>query len=182
VSHLRADGIQHLNNPVSNETRADFENLEDVMARKSQNRRKRKQNQRTATWIAVAGVALVVLALVWVFAGRSGAGGSGLPAEISVQQAYQRYQAGDAFFLDVRTPPEWEEYHIPDTTLIPLDELPNRLDEVPRDRPIVVVCRSGNRSAVGRDILKQAGFTNVTSMAGGVKTWRTAGYPVVSGP
>ncbi|RME89622.1 MAG: rhodanese-like domain-containing protein [Anaerolineae bacterium] len=110
---------------------------------------------------------------------RSGA--SALPPEISVDQAYEKYQAG-AFFLDVRTVEEWNEYHIPNATLIPLDELPNRLDEVPRDREIVVVCRSGNRSQVGRDILLDAGFPRVTSMAGGVKTWRSAGYPVVSGP
>lgn len=150
------------------------------MTQPSRRRRKRKQPQRPATWIAVAGVVLVVLALVWSFSGRSG--NSGLPAEINVQQAYQRYQAQDAFFLDVRTVPEWEDAHIPNTTLIPLDELPNRVHEIPRDRPIVVVCRSGNRSAVGRDILKQAGFEQVTSMAGGVTAWRAAGYPVVSGP
>jgi rhodanese-related sulfurtransferase len=45
----------------------------------------------------------------------------------------------------------------------------------------VVVCRSGNRSQAGRDILLQAGF-NVTSMSGGLNEWRASGYPVVSGP
>jgi rhodanese-related sulfurtransferase len=82
----------------------------------------------------------------------------------------------------VRTVEEWEEGHIPDSTLIPLDELPTRLSEVPGDREIVVVCRSGNRSQVGRDILLDAGFEQVTSMSGGVNEWKSLGYPIESGP
>lgn len=102
------------------------------------------------------------------------------PGEISVDQAFKKYQSG-VFFLDVRQPEEWEEYHAPNSTLIPLGELPNRLSELPRDQEIVVVCRSGNRSQQGRDILLNNGFNQVTSMAGGLKTWRDNGYPVVSG-
>jgi rhodanese-related sulfurtransferase len=56
------------------------------------------------------------------------------------------------------------------------------LNELPRDRPIVVVCRSGNRSQQGRDILLNAGFTQVVSMTGGLNQWRDAGYPITSGP
>jgi rhodanese-related sulfurtransferase len=102
---------------------------------------------------------------------------STLPAEISVDQAYQKYQDG-TFLLDVRTPEEWDEYHAPNTTLIPLDQLEMRLDELPKGEEIVVVCRSGNRSQVGRDILLANGFDQTTSMAGGLKTWRASGYPV----
>lgn len=100
-----------------------------------------------------------------------------LPATMSVQQAAARRAAG-AFVLDVRTPAEYQEYHIPGSVLIPLDQLQGRLAEVPRDREIVVVCRSGNRSATGRDILLRAGFPRVTSMAGGLLEWRKAGLPV----
>jgi rhodanese-related sulfurtransferase len=100
-----------------------------------------------------------------------------LPPNISVAQAYEKYQKG-VYFLDVRTQSEWDAVHIPKATLIPLDELPNRLSEVPKDQEIVVVCRSGNRSQKGRDILKQAGFTQVISMDGGVNAWKSAGYPV----
>jgi rhodanese-related sulfurtransferase len=96
--------------------------------------------------------------------------------EISVDEAYQEYQAG-TFFLDVREPEEWNEYHIPNTTLIPLGELSARVNELPQDQPIVVVCRSGNRSQEGRDILLDAGFEDVVSMEGGVSTWRSLGYP-----
>jgi len=104
-----------------------------------------------------------------------------LPAEITVAQAAVKREAG-AFILDVRTPEEWEDFHVPGSTLISLDELENRSSEVPRDLEVVVVCRSGNRSQVGRDILLEAGFAQVTSMAGGLKQWRASGYDTVSGP
>lgn len=65
----------------------------------------------------------------------------------------------------------------PGASLIPLGELPNRLKDVPKDREVVVVCRSGNRSQTGRDILLKAGFTQVTSMAGGVSEWQFKKLP-----
>ena len=99
------------------------------------------------------------------------------PYEINITQAYEKFQKGP-FFLDVRTTAEWDSVHIPNTTLIPLDQLSARLNEVPQDREVVVVCRSGNRSKQGRDILRQAGFGQVTGMSGGVNAWRAAGYPV----
>ena len=74
--------------------------------------------------------------------------------------------------------PRMNDFHAPNTTLIPLDQLPDRLNEVPKDQAIVVVCRSGNRSADGRDILKDAGYSQVTSVDGGLTAWRTAGYPI----
>ena len=102
---------------------------------------------------------------------------SATPLEVSVDQAYQAYQDG-AFFLDVREQAEWDAFHIPGATLIPLGQLADRLAEVPTDQEIVVVCRSGNRSQSGRDILLEAGFGNVTSMSGGVTAWSAAGYPI----
>jgi rhodanese-related sulfurtransferase len=102
------------------------------------------------------------------------------PQEIGVDEAAGLWEAG-AFVLDVRQPEEWEQVHIPDTTLIPLGELQARLDEVPDDRPIVVVCRSGNRSLSGASILLEAGYdpAGVASMAGGVTEWEAEGHPVV---
>ena len=91
--------------------------------------------------------------------------------------AAKKRDAG-AFILDVRTPEEWNEYHVPGSTLIPIDELPKRVAEVPKDKEVVVVCRSGNRSATGRDVLLKAGYPQVTSLAGGLKSWRDAGKPV----
>ncbi len=104
-----------------------------------------------------------------------------LPADISVADAAAKRAAG-AFILDVRQPTEWNEFHIPGSTLIPLDQLEARLNEVPKDKEVVVVCRSGNRSRPGRDALKAAGYTQVTSVAGGLNQWKAAGYPTVTGP
>jgi len=66
-------------------------------------------------------------------------------------------------------------------TLIPLDQLQARLNELPKDKEVLVVCRSGNRSQEGRDILLAAGF-NATSMAGGMKDWYAKGFPVEGAP
>ncbi|MBM3123742.1 MAG: rhodanese-like domain-containing protein [Chloroflexi bacterium] len=114
--------------------------------------------------------------IVYLIALAGGDVAGGLPAEIGVEDAYQKIQGG-AFMLDVRTQQEWDEYHAPQAELIPLDQLQSRLAELPRDREIVVVCRSGNRSQQGRDILLAAGF-DATSMAGGMKDWYARGYPI----
>jgi rhodanese-related sulfurtransferase len=143
----------------------------------------RRNKAKRQPWIALAvgvGVLAVVLVALQLAAGAN-ASATVLPREVTVAQAAAMRDSG-AFVLDVRQPEEWEEYHIPDATFIPLGELATRLAEVPRDQDVVVVCRSGNRSAVGRDLLVEANFTRVTSMAGGVSQWRADGYPVVSGP
>jgi rhodanese-related sulfurtransferase len=103
------------------------------------------------------------------------------PDEITVEQAKDKKDAG-AVLLDVREQREWNEAHIDGARLIPLGQLESRLSEVPRDKEIVVVCRSGGRSAAGRDVLKKAGFKQVTSMSGGMKAWMSEGNPVVTGP
>lgn len=130
-------------------------------------------------WPALAAVAVLAVVIGAFFFWQSGA--AGLPKEISIADALAKREAG-AFMLDVRQPDEWNDYHMPGSTLIPLGELASRVNELPRDQEIVVVCRSGNRSQQGRDILLQAGFTQVTSMAGGLSQWRAAGYPTVTGP
>jgi rhodanese-related sulfurtransferase len=136
-------------------------------------------NKSLNVWLIVAAVAVVAVIAAVAFLPRSGS--AGLPKEISVAQAKEKYDSG-AFLLDVRQPEEWNEYHIPGATLIPLGELASRVDELPKDKEIVVVCRSGNRSQQGRDILLNAGFDQTTSMAGGMIDWRATGYPTVSGP
>jgi rhodanese-related sulfurtransferase len=120
---------------------------------------------------------VIVLLVLWSNYRRNTNPSAALPPEISVSEAYNKYQNG-AYVLDVRTQEEWDDFHAPNTTLIPLDQLPARLNEIPRDKEIVVVCRSGNRSQQGRDILLRAGFEQVTSMQGGLNEWRASGYPV----
>ena len=100
-----------------------------------------------------------------------------LPATISIHEAHELYEEG-VFLLDVRTQEEWDDFHAPGTTLIPLDQLESRLGELPQGESIVVVCRSGNRSQAGRDILLANGYESATSMEGGLNAWREAGYPI----
>lgn len=151
--------------------------------------RSRSVNARSSLGTALrrptvqVGILLAIGLIIFLIASLGGEQASSagtLPASVSVDEAYQMYQEG-TFVLDVRTPEEWNEFHAPNTTLIPLDELASRVDELPKDKPIVVVCRSGNRSQAGRDILLQAGF-DATSMNGGLNEWRSKGYAVVSGP
>ena len=147
------------------------------MQKRAEQRRKKRQTQ-----IIVAIITLVIIAGgAWAIFGNNtdspAAVQSSQPLEIDVDEAYEKYQAGD-YVLDVRTQEEWDDFHIPGTKLIPLDELRERLTEVPRDQDIIVVCRSGNRSQEGRNILLDAGFESVTSMDGGVSDWRNKGYPI----
>lgn len=84
--------------------------------------------------------------------------------------------------LDVREPDEYAAGHIAQAWLIPLGELPQRLDEL-RARPyrrLVVVCRGGVRSAKACLILGEAGFDNPLNLAGGVRAWTAAGLPYVT--
>ena len=142
---------------------------------------KKIQKQRLY-WGMLIGVLLIIFGGIFYLQNNSGVESTDtLPLTVNVSEAVKLQDDG-AFVLDVRQPEEWNDYHAPDSILIPLDQLEARLDEVPRDRDIVVVCRSGNRSQSGRDILLNAGFTSVTSMAGGLQQWRTDGHPVVSGP
>jgi rhodanese-related sulfurtransferase len=145
-------------------------------------RRKAQQQKKSNQYILWGVLALVVLGLgvVWLMS-RNTTTASSMPLEISAQEAVAKQKAG-AFILDVREPDEWNTVHIAGATLIPLGELDSHLNELPKDKEIVVVCHSGNRSAKGRDILLNNGFTQVTSMAGGMNQWQAAGYPTVSGP
>jgi rhodanese-related sulfurtransferase len=135
---------------------------------------KRQQVRKRNVTLVTIGVAalIIILAGIFIFLPKGTP-----PPEITPAQAYEKYQQG-AFILDVRTQEEWDEFHIAGSTLIPLDELADRVNEVPKDRDIVVVCRSGRRSQSGAAILQNAGFTHVSSMSGGLNAWKSANYPV----
>jgi len=123
----------------------------------------------------------IVAFVIYLIASAGGISSSSLASAVSTDEAYKMYQQSSTFTVDVRTQEEWDEYHAPNTTLIPLDQLQNRLSEVPKDKEILVVCRSGNRSQQGRDILLSAGY-NATSMTGGLKEWYAKGYPIEGAP
>ncbi len=144
--------------------------------RKETKKKPRKNNSRI---FLILGGLVIILMAVLIGLDPFNQSESELPLTVNVDEAYELRENG-AFVLDVREFNEWEEVHIPDATLIPLAELESRLDELPKDQDILVVCRSGNRSATGRDILLNAGFTNVTSLSGGMIDWVASSYEVVS--
>lgn len=87
---------------------------------------------------------------------------------------------GGAPAVDVRTPEEYVQAHVPGARLIPLDELGMRLHEIPKDRRVYVVCAIGGRSLSAADMLSRAGWDAV-SVIGGTKQWAEEGRPVVVG-
>ena len=101
------------------------------------------------------------------------------PQTIAPQDyAAQFVQGGAAHqLIDVRTPEEFAGGHIAGAVNIPVQELGARLSEVAQDEPVVVYCRSGNRSAQAAQILDQAGYAPVYDL-GGIGAWQQAGYPI----
>jgi hydroxyacylglutathione hydrolase len=92
-------------------------------------------------------------------------------------------QAQDSgrLIVDVRGQSEWEEQGIPGARHAFLGDILNQMADVPRDRPLVLHCGSGSRSAIGASVLQAAGFTDVANMKGGIDAWREAGLPVSEG-
>jgi molybdopterin/thiamine biosynthesis adenylyltransferase/rhodanese-related sulfurtransferase len=92
--------------------------------------------------------------------------------EITPEELKQRLDAGEkVFILDVRNPPEYDICRIAGSTLIPLPTLPQRLDELDRSKEMVVHCKSGMRSQQAIGILRQAGFSNLKNLKGGILAW-----------
>jgi len=77
----------------------------------------------------------------------------------------------DFFFLDARSPAEYEQVRLPGSTLIPLGALRGRLDEVPRDKPVVAFCKISLRGYEAALILRHAGVEDVRVMDGGIVMW-----------
>jgi adenylyltransferase/sulfurtransferase len=93
-------------------------------------------------------------------------------AEITVEDLKKRMDRKENLFvLDVRNPNEWQICKIPGTVLMPLPELPQRLGELPKDREIIVHCKSGMRSAKAVQLLKEQGFMQVVNLQGGIAAW-----------
>jgi rhodanese-related sulfurtransferase len=100
---------------------------------------------------------------------------------ISVDEAYRAYTGSDDYlFLDVRTVSEYEDGHIEGALSIPLSEIPDRLSELPVDRPIIVYCNGSgcDRSRAAAEVLMNNGFIEVYDLAGtGIIEWIEKGYP-----
>jgi molybdopterin/thiamine biosynthesis adenylyltransferase/rhodanese-related sulfurtransferase len=103
---------------------------------------------------------------------------NGIP-QVTVKELKARRDAGeDIFLLDVREPYEYQIAQI-GGTLIPQNDVPNRLNEIPHDREIIVHCRSGARSQRIAELLKQSGYPQVVNVAGGILAWADEIDPTV---
>jgi hydroxyacylglutathione hydrolase len=108
------------------------------------------------------------------------------PAELAERLDGAAPAAGDGghapLVLDVRREGEFADGHIPDSLHIPFGELPERLAELPRDRPVATICKGGKRSGLAASILQREGFGGVLHVArGGVGTWAREGRPIEAG-
>lgn len=88
----------------------------------------------------------------------------------------------DALLVDVREPEEYASGHVPGALNVPQSELASRIDELPRDGRVYVICKGGMRSARAAQFLAQVGFRHVTNVTGGTTAWIAAGQPVESTP
>ena len=95
-------------------------------------------------------------------------------AAAAVRALLDAARPGEVTLLDVRMEPEYEEFHLPGAKLIPLPELPDRLGEIDRAKPVVVYCRSGMRSAAAARLMASAGFPRIVNMLGGAMAWQGA--------
>jgi phage shock protein E len=100
-----------------------------------------------------------------------------------IEHVYQHWSQGDQssipfVFLDVRTPAEFADGHIPGAVNIPLAELQGRIKEVPADKRLYVYCRSGGRSTKASKLLVKNGYTQVENFKASMNGWESAGYPV----
>ena len=102
-------------------------------------------------------------------------------ADIAVADARQRLAGHRALLVDVREPDEWAAGHVAEARHIPLGELPARLGELPRDRDLLLICRSGKRSGAATRLLQREGFPLARNVQGGMSAWERQGYPVVRG-
>jgi len=101
--------------------------------------------------------------------------------EISTLLAVQLINYKDALVLDVREESEYEACHIPNSIHIPADKIKDRIEELEKfkDKPIVIIYRSGVRSESAGTILHANGFSLIHNLTGGIDTWKNADLPIV---
>jgi len=99
-------------------------------------------------------------------------------ASIDIAEAKRRQDAG-ALLIDVREPEEWRDGHAPHARHIPLGDLVSRSNELPKDRELLMICRSGRRSSQAQRLLSESGFTQVRNVSGGMTAWSSAGLSLI---
>ena len=103
---------------------------------------------------------------------------SSLPRMLTSDEVAGLSSSAHALIVDVRNEDEWARGHIADAVLVPLPVLHTRLDAIPRDRPVILHCQRGSRSAVAAATLDAFGFDDVHELSGGMSAWEAAGHPV----
>jgi hydroxyacylglutathione hydrolase len=107
---------------------------------------------------------------------------TGLPVEylnlMSIEKLKESIEIEDLTLLDVRNSVEWEEGHIEGALNIYLGHLEERIVEIPEDKPVVTVCKTGTRSSIAASILLRQGRAEVHNLLGGISAWKRAGYPL----
>lgn len=86
----------------------------------------------------------------------------------------------EVLLLDIREDVERQQGYIPGTVHLPMGQIQYNLDKLPRDKKIILTCRTGNRTGQMTRLLRQQGFDNVYNMVGGIVAWAQAGRPVVA--
>ena len=109
------------------------------------------------------------------------AGDGALDPSIDAATLDRVRQQPEVVVIDVREPDEYAEAHIPGTTLIPLGQVPERVAEIPRDKTLILTCRTGNRSGQAATWLRSQGYEDVHNLEGGILAWQKAGLPTESG-
>ena len=101
------------------------------------------------------------------------------PATMTAGEAHQAVTGDGAVLLDVREQSEWRAGHAPQARHLVLSQLQDHLGELPTDRPIITVCRSGRRSAIAANLLTRHGY-QATNLTGGMNAWAAADLPVIT--
>lgn len=98
---------------------------------------------------------------------------------MTVHELNESLEAGDWLVLDVRSADEYEQGHIEGSLNSYAGMLPEHFDDVPRDRPVAVICASGTRSSFASSILLRGGFSDIHNVLGGMTAWKNGGYKVI---
>ena len=102
----------------------------------------------------------------------------GMPSRVTARAAHDQITTGNGILLDVRGFDEFAAGHATSATCIPLQDLERRAGQIPTDKPVYVMCASGNRSKMAAERLAALGFDNVVDVEGGFAAWEKAGLPI----
>ena len=110
----------------------------------------------------------------WLFGG-----GATIPS-VNPREAWERLsdKQANAALIDVREPGEFNGGHAKGAKNIPLSQLAKRVAEIPRNRDVLLICQSGNRSMTAANFLRKQGITQVFNVSGGTNVWRIHGLPL----